>query len=277
MHWKADGKSCVLTRNCILVAPLVHDGRQFATCPLLSGNVNISAELFVSWIDDNYQRYYDEYTFAGNTLVFPAVCNETLDKEQTPLVKCHNYSSSSNGEGGEKCSLVFPWYFISLHVGWHMQYCQEEKFSKHNKVSWNEASNMCKSAGGFLPIFRSLEELEEFVALLKLTPYKTTFVRTGHKMIMELSNHGKVLLSALHFPSKVDIAKFGRRSIPPSPENYQTVFIGLTRNPERKVRPHFLGSLSSAHHSCFVFSTKQIFKRRRKCFRIWLHKAFPLS
>ena len=36
-------------------------------------------------------------------------------------------------------------------------------------ISWTNASKLCKEAGGYLPHFSDREELEELVALLKLS------------------------------------------------------------------------------------------------------------
>ena len=38
-------------------------------------------------------------------------------------------------------------------------------------VSWNEASDACQSIGGSLPIIRSREELDELIALVKLSSF----------------------------------------------------------------------------------------------------------
>ena len=39
--------------------------------------------------------------------------------------------------------------------------------------SWNSASSVCKRFGGYLPVFSSRRELEEFVSFIKLSPFVT--------------------------------------------------------------------------------------------------------
>ncbi len=38
-------------------------------------------------------------------------------------------------------------------------------------MSWKFAQDMCRQMGGVLPIFQSKQEMDEFVAMLKLLPY----------------------------------------------------------------------------------------------------------
>ena len=37
--------------------------------------------------------------------------------------------------------------------------------------TWNEASELCESVGGHLPVFNSRDDLDEFLAIFKVTPY----------------------------------------------------------------------------------------------------------
>ncbi len=77
-------------------------------------------------------------------------------------------------------------------------------------ATWNEAKNVCACANGTLPIFRNRDELSEFMALVKLSPY-----------INDLSK-------------KVLKAKF----YTPSPKHFEVVaiaLVGLVVNLKHKV------------------------------------------
>ena len=50
---------------------------------------------------------------------------------------------------------------------------------RKNKISWNEASEICNKLGGYLPHFTSRDELEEFIAML-LQSDKLPFVEAVH-------------------------------------------------------------------------------------------------
>ena len=45
------------------------------------------------------------------------------------------------------------------------------KRSKFVLISWDEASQLCGDIGGFLPYFTSRTELEELIALLKISQH----------------------------------------------------------------------------------------------------------
>ena len=47
--------------------------------------------------------------------------------------------------------------------------CPKEQSEKNVTKSWIEASNLCKSIGGTLPLLRNRDELEEIIAFLKLS------------------------------------------------------------------------------------------------------------
>ena len=54
-----------------------------------------------------------------------------------------------------------------------------------NLVSWKEASDLCREAGGYLPNFRSRNELEELISLMKLSedinPHEAIYVGLNFK------------------------------------------------------------------------------------------------
>ncbi len=124
-------------------------------------------------------------------------------------------------------------YFVAIHVDEKMLYCKTHDFesSRIKTVSWENASARCKDENAALPVFKSKEDLEEFLALLKLSKYKTEW-RYDDMTIQPVapSFHTQVL----NF--KVSGLTWGRRSVPPSPENYQIIFIGLKTHPKQKVQ-----------------------------------------
>ena len=54
-----------------------------------------------------------------------------------------------------------------------------------NLVSWKETSDLCREAGGYLPIFRSRNELEELISLMKLSedinPHEAIYIGLNFK------------------------------------------------------------------------------------------------
>ena len=50
---------------------------------------------------------------------------------------------------------------------------------RKNKISWNEASEICSNLGGYLPHFTSRDEMDEFIALL-LKSDKLPFIEAIH-------------------------------------------------------------------------------------------------
>ncbi len=85
--------------------------------------------------------------------------------------------------------------------------------------------------GAFCPSLEVLEELEEFVALVKLTPYQTVWMKDDY--FQNFHQETKLYLDSMHNKRSGDLAQ---RSITPSPENYQNIFVGLVESPEVKVR-----------------------------------------
>ena len=118
-------------------------------------NDNISGKLNIMWIHDNYIKYVKN----SNPLLSEARrCYTNVDRYALGYKSCLNVSF-----------INYSHYFIL--------YSKEFGYSGFDRLqnpsgytSWIEASELCTDVGGYLPYFTSREELDELLALLKLSP-----------------------------------------------------------------------------------------------------------
>ena len=102
---------------------------------------NSSLKVFIIWTFDKYEQY--KHFFHQKT----TECLESTKPKGSNI--CLNISSKNN----QKYFTIF-----NFLAG-----------SKLKKVSWNEASEMCTDMGGYLPFFTFKKDLDELIALLKLS------------------------------------------------------------------------------------------------------------
>ena len=133
--------------------------------------------------------YKGRYTYMFN-------CSDLLKY----LIKRHNEHKYYYVLSQIKCNLrpvdkVHPWTVVFLG---------KKYFEAKNslKGTWNEASEFCKSLGGYLPIIRSREEQDELVSLLRLSLRESDVFRKSnwHRTI-----HHQVVFIGLSTNQKVSI------------------------------------------------------------------------
>ena len=208
-----------------------------------------SLKLNVLWMKENF-KIFERHTRNGE----PSLCSTThfrkeiseilnqakvtFGKEVTQYLNlpgnvCYNYSGASVATHASK-------YHITILVAGFQSHCFKT-LSHKDLVSWNRASDICRSAGGTLPLFRSRDELCEFTALLKLSPYR-------HVEKLE--------------------------TITPSPDSFEIIFIGLINNKVRGVLFEVFPGFEQ-HPFCWTFNflVKNIKRLCVWCFqqncRIW--------
>ena len=111
-------------------------------------------ELKVYWIPDQLNKYKsDSHNEPSNCLKQPIM-------RLSGNTYCLNFSSDSSKQKYYAYISVVP--ITNIFVKPH---------HKENQMSWNDATSMCESIGGFLPIIRSKSELDEFIALVTFSQY----------------------------------------------------------------------------------------------------------
>jgi hypothetical protein len=182
--------------------------------------------LKIYWIHDNYKKYVDKYLNKK-----PAGCKELSQK------MCFNYSSWIDKSYGSKRYLHN--YYISLHDKINSDYSNCMK--NHIKISWNEASKLCRQAGGFLPILRSKEEMNELIALLKLSPYRAdNFSSLSLENMEEIKPSWEEIKSSCLYLWDIDD---NTCQITPSPEQFEFIFIGLLANGKHKASHEYMNCI----------------------------------
>ena len=59
---------------------------------------------------------------------------------------------------------------MPYHFEYHSNIKQKIKWHIYKtNISWNEASNICKDEGGYLPYFTNKQQLHELITLFKLS------------------------------------------------------------------------------------------------------------
>ena len=99
--------------------------------------VSNGTKLIFTWIHDNYDMYNYLNQMPGNCSKF-----EKIKIEQ----ECFNFTFLHN-DAMKRKHFIFKIY--------------------HVKKSWNEASQLCRDIGGYLPYFTSKHDLDQLLALLK--------------------------------------------------------------------------------------------------------------
>ena len=103
--------------------------------------MNSSLKVLIIWTFDKYEQYKHFFYQKATE------CLESTKPKASNI--CLNISSKNN----KKYYAIFN--FLAR--------------SKLRKVSWNEASEMCRGIGGYLPYFTFKEQLDELIALFKLS------------------------------------------------------------------------------------------------------------
>ncbi len=193
----------------------------------------------VLWIHNNFHK---ETALDWNT--FPRYCDKILLEIVKPYFpsihlqfpQCFNFSSSSSGESK---------FYIEVHA--LTSYCSSYFEAK---VTWYQAAKMCKAAGGTLPVFRDREEMEQFIGLLKLSPYKTvlgigmrakkTFFGLDVIKLQEKDpfTEASIYLKAAYDEDQIADMRLGTlpRNSTASPEQLQIINLGLMFHPNTKAR-----------------------------------------
>lgn len=107
------------------------------------------------WLADNYHK------FSHHSFIHASSCSPLM---QYNLTKCSNFSFYSSD------SKTISYVLFTDNGANHEHFLDSRKASK-SLVSWKEAASICRHGSGFLPYFTNREELEELLALLKLSPY----------------------------------------------------------------------------------------------------------
>ena len=103
-------------------------------------------EIKIQWVPDQLSNY------KKNSQNEPHKCFKLPQMRLTGSIYCLNFTSDSNKEV----------YYVYIGI---------VNNENQNKISWNDATSMCKQMGGFLPSIRSKSELDEFIALVTFSQY----------------------------------------------------------------------------------------------------------
>ncbi len=144
-------------------------------------------QVIIYWIDHNYKEYNHFINMEqrncltaqfDNTLKLflqdPYPVNVYEGQLMPPLGTnaCFNYSEMKNKNKQQSIGLRSHHYYIAIDVTRKPLYCTDYTEIRQEILSWNKVSAMCKRTGGTLPVFRSRAELDEFLAVLKPSPYR---------------------------------------------------------------------------------------------------------
>ena len=87
----------------------------------------------------------------------------------------HGYNFSQQSAYHEFTSEVYQYYFVAYQFRYaniNIDKLAQMGGAKSKRLgSWNEAYNICKSRGGYLPIIRSKMEQDELIRYIKLVKY----------------------------------------------------------------------------------------------------------
>ena len=144
--------------------------------------------LKVAWINDIYKLYFPllfhrnkkscptvESQFSGPKLWGRYISVDQIIKNKSDYLwrRC-SFQINSPGRKETREYILFDRYVLSFIVfrgepeeliGPSQRYFPPKRYL----TSWNGASALCRSYGMYLPYFYSREELEEFIAILKLS------------------------------------------------------------------------------------------------------------
>ena len=133
----------------------LHEPAKSVTFMILDQCTGSCSTLMAVWIHDNYQKYALLSKLKGeqcNMLSFDLCLNFSLINVNYILL-------------GRQISF----YEIAANILWHNP--TEQQKENIEGISWKQASRFCKDIGGHLPVFTSRDELDELLALIKLSQY----------------------------------------------------------------------------------------------------------
>ena len=110
----------------------------------LGSNLLTPAALFSTWIFNNYENSIVSLKQSNIKL---ERCNVTMTKKSSFNLRHFGHFSSSLHYSLKSHDIIFK--FLDI------------------KISWKEASDLCKEVGGYLPYFTSQHHMEEFLAFFK--------------------------------------------------------------------------------------------------------------
>ena len=108
--------------------------------------------------DKNFNQMIDPYKSLKTVHTLPTTFCDTK-------VHCSNYQSNKN-YFQKKQHYYVSFYFHKERYA-RMSHFEHKSFIG-SKKTWLQASELCRSAGGTLPILRSKEELDELITLLQV-------------------------------------------------------------------------------------------------------------
>ena len=126
---------------------------------LYKNNLNHTANIPVKlvWIHDNYKKFSNHVNRKGRKCT---AANDT----SVYYSDCMSFQSTY-GRHSRLSTRNYIFFNMYLVHGKFWYY-----FGHHSPVySWEETSQLCREAGGFLPFFTSRDDLQELLTLLKLS------------------------------------------------------------------------------------------------------------
>ncbi len=148
---------------------------------------NISNNLNLYWLQNSQKS--DPKSFAA----FPKKCQQAMHKQHICYCLCFSILNNTKHYLYLRGNIFF---FSKKH---HLKNFMLERkklsvqMDKIELKSWVEASEICKSLGAQLPIFRSRDDFNEFTSLIKMSPFippvEAVFIRTMSKNVLKVSVH----------------------------------------------------------------------------------------
>ena len=132
----------------------LHEPAKFVTFMILDQCTGPCSTLRAVWLHDNYQKYAASKLKGElcNVLSFDLCLNFSLINVNYILL-----------------GRQIQFYEITMSILWHNPTKQQK--DNIQGISWKQASKLCKSIGGYLPVFTTRDELDELLALIKLSQY----------------------------------------------------------------------------------------------------------
>ena len=116
-------------------------------------NIGNNYSLHVTWLERNVQKYNASF------INRPEICS-LITSPHGSFSYCLNFTSN-----------VYTFFnFIQGYFFFRAKFKRLHNIFMFSLKSWDDASNHCTSVGGYLPIFRSPHEMDDFITLIKLSP-----------------------------------------------------------------------------------------------------------
>ena len=163
----------------------LHEPAKFVTFMILDQCTGSCSTLMAVWIHDNYQKYATLSDLKGemcNVLSFDLCLNFSLINVNYILL-------------GRQISF----YEIGANILWHNPTKQQKE--NIEGISWKQASRFCKDIGGHLPVFTSRDELDELLALIKLSQYVPPLIKIY--VDLHVYNHFNLVGNLLYIQKQV--------------------------------------------------------------------------